>query len=178
MNICNQCNEVKSDDDYYVVRGKLLPKCKNCCKANSKIRYDNNKEAIILRTGNYRKLQKEHNTDVYKKSLHNGKLRQAKYQKTDQGKIVNKACQHRRRVILKNTISDVTTTKLKELLTSQNDTCFYCNNHLDYDTPRAVHLDHIMPLSKGGLHQMNNVVWSCSSCNLEKSNKIIDLIKL
>lgn len=36
-----------------------------------------------------------------------------------------------------------------------------------------VHLDHIYPISKGGIHSITNVVWSCASCNLRKSDSVI-----
>lgn len=36
-----------------------------------------------------------------------------------------------------------------------------------------MHLDHVVPLSKGGLHCYNNVQTSCPPCNLVKNDKII-----
>jgi hypothetical protein len=45
--------------------------------------------------------------------------------------------------------------------------CPYCNNQLGADA----HLDHIYPVSKGGLSIIENLVWCCSSCNSLKSDK-------
>ena len=33
------------------------------------------------------------------------------------------------------------------------------------------HIDHIMPLSKGGRHTISNLVVSCPTCNLQKNAK-------
>lgn len=46
-------------------------------------------------------------------------------------------------------------------------TCQYCGS-----TPPAVvlHVDHIHPVSKGGKNDKSNLVTSCSSCNLGKSD--------
>lgn len=37
----------------------------------------------------------------------------------------------------------------------------------------AMHLDHIIPLSKGGTHEPNNVRITHAKCNLSKHSKII-----
>ncbi|MCD6151560.1 MAG: HNH endonuclease, partial [Deltaproteobacteria bacterium] len=34
-----------------------------------------------------------------------------------------------------------------------------------------LHLDHIQPISKGGMHSIHNVQWLCKTCNLQKGNK-------
>lgn len=46
-------------------------------------------------------------------------------------------------------------------------TCLYCGNH-----PPAVvlHVDHIVPVSKGGGCESENLATSCQSCNLGKSD--------
>lgn len=49
---------------------------------------------------------------------------------------------------------------------SQKGLCFYCDGSLD-----NYHIDHIIPLSKGGEHQLHNLVLSCPTCNLKKGNK-------
>lgn len=45
--------------------------------------------------------------------------------------------------------------------------CPYCEDPLGEDP----HLDHIQPVNRGGLSISQNLVWSCSKCNLSKSNK-------
>lgn len=46
--------------------------------------------------------------------------------------------------------------------------CVYCGN----DT-RKLHLDHVMPSSKGGNSDRRNLVVSCSVCNIRKNNKSV-----
>ena len=49
---------------------------------------------------------------------------------------------------------------------SQQGNCFYCDGELD-----NYHIDHIIPLSKGGEHKLYNLVLSCPTCNLTKNAK-------
>ena len=52
-----------------------------------------------------------------------------------------------------------------------NFTCQYCGRK----APEVVlHADHIVPMSKGGHTEINNVVTACYECNLGKSNLIIN----
>lgn len=47
-------------------------------------------------------------------------------------------------------------------------TCQYCGSH----PPKIIlHVDHIHPVSKGGLNDMDNLITSCAPCNLGKSAK-------
>jgi len=45
--------------------------------------------------------------------------------------------------------------------------CPYCDIKLGI----TAHLDHIYPVSKGGLSTIENLVWCCSECNIAKSDK-------
>lgn len=36
------------------------------------------------------------------------------------------------------------------------------------------HLDHIVPLSRGGTHTPDNVAWACAPCNLSKGSKTLE----
>lgn len=88
-------------------------------------------------------------------------------------KLVSANSQSKRREITyKTSDSSVTSESLQELKTAQNNLCGYCGCSLQFDVPKAVHLDHIIPLSKGGTHTLDNIVWTCSHCNLTKSNTI------
>lgn len=99
----------------------------------------------------------------------------ALYNKSEKGRIVAINSRNKRRFIQKNSsdgtlIRDVVyplSSELKELLYIQDNKCFYCKNELV-----DKHLDHYMPLSKGGTHSITNVVWSCAFCNLSKGAKL------
>ena len=47
--------------------------------------------------------------------------------------------------------------------------CKICKKRVSF---RRMHLDHIIPLSKGGHHLYTNVQTSCAPCNLSKNNKV------
>lgn len=52
--------------------------------------------------------------------------------------------------------------------TKRRVTCHWCGKHFP---GRKCHADHVMPLSKGGAHAVENLCISCSSCNLHKLSK-------
>ena len=58
--------------------------------------------------------------------------------------------------------------KQKEEIYSTVKNCYWCNAKLTKDN---THLDHFMPLSKSGLHTIDNLVLSCVCCNLQKHAK-------
>ena len=58
--------------------------------------------------------------------------------------------------------SDLRTIKL-----AQKNRCAYCRQKL----LRSSHLDHIVPLSKGGSNWPSNLQYLCQSCNLQKGSK-------
>jgi 5-methylcytosine-specific restriction endonuclease McrA len=47
--------------------------------------------------------------------------------------------------------------------------CFYCDCGL---TKKTRTIDHIIPLSKGGRHCVDNLVPCCKHCNSSKHNKL------
>lgn len=46
--------------------------------------------------------------------------------------------------------------------------CYYCRSKV-----RKYHIDHIVPISKGGLHRIDNLCASCVKCNLSKGAKLL-----
>ena len=58
-------------------------------------------------------------------------------------------------------------TKFKKILTKIDNLCFYCNENLDN---KKIHIDHFIPWSYIFDDEIWNLVLSCSSCNLKKSD--------
>ena len=60
----------------------------------------------------------------------------------------------------------------------QEGRCYYCETRLP-DERSLYHLEHLMSLSKGGLHDIENVCLSCASCNAKKHTlNAIEFFKL
>ena len=58
---------------------------------------------------------------------------------------------------------------LQKLIKKQNGCCAYCNCLLE-----QFHIDHKIPLSRGGKHVEENLALACAKCNLRKNKKTAD----
>lgn len=66
------------------------------------------------------------------------------------------------------------TPKLREFIKHRdNYTCCQCGNSTYTEPNLLLEIDHIIPVSKGGLTEKNNLQTLCWKCNRSKSNKII-----
>jgi 5-methylcytosine-specific restriction endonuclease McrA len=52
--------------------------------------------------------------------------------------------------------------------TRQKGRCFWCQEKVG----RSYHVDHVMPISRGGSNGPENIVIACASCNLSKGAKM------
>jgi hypothetical protein len=50
-----------------------------------------------------------------------------------------------------------------------NGKCAYCQGQILYD--ESWHIDHIVPVAKGGTNELSNLTLSCVACNLKKGAK-------
>lgn len=48
--------------------------------------------------------------------------------------------------------------------------CYYCDRRV---SGKKAHIDHMVPLSRGGKHSPDNLCASCAPCNLTKHSKLI-----
>lgn len=55
-----------------------------------------------------------------------------------------------------------------------NHRCEYCQSLKSY-SPSPFNLEHIIPLSQGGLTILENLAFSCYGCNRKKSDKLVFL---
>lgn len=90
---------------------------------------------------------------------------QKRYRQSEKGKISEKNKYHKRRAKYKK--GSLSNKQLAELYKKVKK-CYWCNCKIDSSN---THLDHYIPLSKGGEHTLQNIVLSCCKCNLEKGAK-------
>ncbi len=59
--------------------------------------------------------------------------------------------------------------EIERMLTRQRWICAYCSADLHF----GYHLDHVVPLSRGGQHTIGNLVGACPRCNCSKGQKLL-----
>lgn len=69
--------------------------------------------------------------------------------------------------------------KAFQRLYRKNRECFYCGRQVNpprgsRPEPHDASIDHVVPLSRGGLHAMSNIVIACRLCNQMKGNFAIE----
>jgi 5-methylcytosine-specific restriction endonuclease McrA len=89
------------------------------------------------------------------------------YHKTPRGKAGQKAAHHNRRLVKQS--GSVTANDIELQFKSQNGRCWHCGKKISSDN---YHLDHLVPLARGGKHDPRNIVISCPHCNLSKGAKL------
>ena len=78
------------------------------------------------------------------------------------------AYQHKRRSLKRKAGGRFTAADVLLILAAQNGRCAYCRKKL---AKRGYHIDHIVPLSKGGSNHRSNIQICCKSCNSSKGAK-------
>jgi 5-methylcytosine-specific restriction endonuclease McrA len=94
-----------------------------------------------------------------------------KYAQTPEGKISKANTQHKRRSQKKD--GKITLAEWNTIKKQQHFRCYWCK--VKFKDEELI-MDHVIPLSKGGLHDASNIVASCQSCNSSKHDKIWSLI--
>lgn len=81
---------------------------------------------------------------------------------------------HLARALCKRTAGEKNYEKIKRWIREQLGQlivqCRYCSAWL---LPCSAEIDHVMPLSRGGTHDIANLAVSCRPCNRSKSNKLL-----
>lgn len=76
---------------------------------------------------------------------------------------------HRRKALRRNAQGRVTAQDIRTMKKAQRSRCYYCKAKFVND---KYHVDHVIPLSRGGSNSPENLVLACPSCNLSKHNKM------
>lgn len=104
----------------------------------------------------------------YKRDKEKIQTRQKSWDKTEKGIICKKRNKANRRLREGDKISSKDT---QLFLKQSNNKCYWCDTVINTKNSKSYHLDHYIPLAKGGENSIQNIVLSCPSCNLSKGAK-------
>jgi len=82
-------------------------------------------------------------------------------------KFATRIYNHNRKAKIRNATGKLTKTDIQKKLISQKNKCWWCMKKLE-----SYHIDHVIPLAKGGEHSPRNIVISCPTCNMRKGAKL------
>lgn len=158
--ICSKCGEEKLDTAEFFPRGGrnsdyLYSQCKTCRKAYSAAYRETRREEAAATTRAWRKNNPE-------RALEAGRswaVRHPDSIKVSRAKI---------RAKRKKAEGVHTTADIQAQYARQHGKCYYCGEKVGDD----YHVDHIVPLSRGGTNWPDNLVIACPSCNISKNAKL------
>ena len=117
------------------------------------------------------------NRELYKENPISDKKRKAsihKYRQTDKYKIIHKQSDSNRYALRKGANGKFTLKEFYSLLKSKFDNkCNICSCEFNKDNIATI--DHIIPLTKNGSNNIENIQPLCKSCNSRKFNKLLDI---
>src|SRR5262245_1560599 len=186
---CSRCKQVfPATIEYFLGRKErksgIRSECKLCTKAISAIRCQRDKlkikqsakksrekypEKIKQRMQKWRQANRIH-VKTYKNAYrtqypqqHREEVRRWKIRNPDKVREQNLRRQSQKKQVA---IHDFTVAQWQIVKATYNPRCVYCGKK-----PKRLTMDHIIPLSKGGQHTLNNIVPACRSCNSTKHTK-------
>lgn len=92
-----------------------------------------------------------------------------RYQEANRGKAVAYAAKRRALQFNGTVRPDLVQAFIQRIRNKKLAACYYCGKRM---SGRMAHIDHIVPLSKGGKHCVENLCASCAPCNRSKSAKL------
>lgn len=141
---CRFCDKSRQNKYYYSHQNELLEK--------KRAKYREDKPKYLESTARYRK----NNAEKIKKSM-------AEWA-TKNPAIVRKNSKKRKAITRGALAKKITPREIKRLLEQP---CFYCKETTD------IQIDHVVPISRGGLHSIGNLLPACKSCNSSKNKWFI-----
>lgn len=172
MKKCTGCN-IEKPKSFFVKRkdrpSGITSLCLECNRKRGRKNYYENREKEIERVKNYWEKNRDKRNELSQRFRDNNPGYYTKYFREYDKKRRNykKQMEYKRRARAKNQLGNVSDDIVDVLYAEQSGRCRYCHMFLR----DSFHLEHKIPLSRGGLHDDENLCLSCPSCNLSKGVK-------
>ena len=170
---CSSCGQVKPLEDYYGKGDKgKISQCKPCysqvkkaeyqlnkdeLKAKSNARYKSNRDSISRRRRQLYRENRESMVAVAREYRERNREKTREWAKTNYAK----------RKCAQGDYGDI---EVQALLVYQEGYCAACGKDLD----SGFHVDHILPISRGGDNSIRNLQILCPGCNQSKHARLLD----
>lgn len=157
LKICRKCHQEKRLDEFSKNKHKkdlLQAECKVCRKKMNNDDYQKNKKAIL-------KKAKE------KYAYNPSKIRERQRAWCVKNPQKRRAIKQRRRAREIGANGSHTYNDIENILIFQKNKCVICKVSIK----KKYHVDHVIPLSRGGSNDKDNIQLLCPSCNMSKGAK-------
>jgi 5-methylcytosine-specific restriction endonuclease McrA len=184
---CTKCGQTKPFSDYYkdTNTGGFRAACKLCNNASAKLSRDKNPEKYRQTNLAYYYKNKDALNEyrrakwpeLYKSKIEYHKQKGKRYRTENPDKIAGIA----RRKRAKKKANGWEKYSEAQVLAIHGAVCHICTKPIDLSLPRKIgvegwemglHIDHVIPISKGGPDKLSNVRPSHGRCNIAKSDKL------
>lgn len=170
---CNKKYRQKNTEYYRQYHKKYRQENTEAIKQQRKRYYQENFELVNQRNKRYhqanaesiKRYRKQYDKQYNKQYLQTERGREANYRRN----LKRKSYKHK---------VDFTPHERKQILDRDNWNCQSCGIEVhdrsngDWNTPDKAHIDHIVPISKGGNSEPSNLQVLCRTCNLSKRDKL------
>lgn len=86
----------------------------------------------------------------------------------------NSASEYRmRRLDAMDGYIEISSNQIAELYRKQGGKCYYCDIYCTKTKERKLTMDHVVPISRGGKHHIDNIRLACKSCNSKKRDNLL-----
>lgn len=164
---CKRCEAERSTRYYWTNHERQM--------AYQKARYATHRERLIRERVEWQRENKEAYNEIHAnfRKRHGNRLRVYKRQwKMNHPEAVRLSGNNyrRNRAAKLNQAGGIhTQADLDVIYEQQNERCAYCGIPVFWDIPYDLHVDHIVPIEKGGTGSPDNLFIACAECNREKS---------
>ncbi len=122
--------------------------------------YEKNYEKNLEYNRNYQKEWYSKDPDYFAK-------KNKKFAQTPKGKLCVNTASAKRRARKKNAEGSFNKEDIKNLYVTQGGCCYYCR----VEIKDKYHIEHMLPLSRGGSNWIDNICLACAPCNFKKRTK-------
>lgn len=173
--VCTECGVDKPVDEFHRhKKGRLgrQEKCKPCKSATDKKYYAENRHKVLR---GVKKYQKE-NPDKVKETQHRKYMKSRDRIIAKNQEWTNNNRDKRREYSIRyarkryGLLKDAGPVDYEAVLDRDGYVCYLCGGGID--SPKNMHYDHIIPVTRGGPHSEDNISVTHASCNISKQNKL------